>query len=410
MPTSLSAYGLRVRYRFDQVVLDVPRRELLVKGVARQVQPQVFDLLCLLVQERGRVLSKAELFERLWPDAVVSESSIQRSISLARSALGESGERIRTHARRGYAFVGEVETDVDVDVGAGVDVVASAAQASVAPQASLEVRYANSGGVHIAYSTHGQGPVDVLLILGWSMPFEALGWHPRLAAMRDALGGVGRLVVFDKRGTGLSDREAAVPTLEQRAEDLMAVLDAVGSRRVLLVGISEGGPLAMQFAAEQPRRVVGLLLIGAFARMAWADDHRHGWSEAAVDKLRRYIETRWGSGATAAAAVPSLAGEPGFAELCARIERGGASPGAALRLLETNLVTDVRGLLPKIHAPTSILHAREDQVVSYEHGVDLAQRIASAHLVTLAGKDHLPVRELGRVVAAASWLQAAGAR
>src|SRR5690606_32916529 len=138
-----------------------PRRELLVKGVARQVQPQVFDLLCLLVQERGRVLSKAELFERLWPDAVVSESSIQRSISLARSALGESGERIRTHARRGYAFVGEVETDVDVDVGAGVDVVASAAQASVAPQASLEVRYANSGGVHIAYSTHGQGPVDV---------------------------------------------------------------------------------------------------------------------------------------------------------------------------------------------------------------------------------------------------------
>jgi DNA-binding winged helix-turn-helix (wHTH) protein len=152
-----------VRYRFDNIELDVLRRELRVGGMARQVQPQVFDLLSLLVQERGRVLSKAELFERLWPDAVVSESSIQRSVSLARGALGERGERIKTYARKGYAFVGEVATDEKV-----------ATATAVVPSA-LEVRYANSGSVHIAYSTQGQGPVDVALILGWAMPFEALG-------------------------------------------------------------------------------------------------------------------------------------------------------------------------------------------------------------------------------------------
>ena len=173
-PACQSAYGRRVRYRFDEIELDVPRRELLVRGVARQVQPQVFDLLSLLVRERGRVLSKSELLERLWPDAVVSESSIQRSISLARSALGESGERIRTYARRGYAFVEEVATDEE------------AIAAPVVTPPALEVRYANSDGVHIAYSTQGQGPVDVALILGWAMPFEALGWHPRLTAFRDA--------------------------------------------------------------------------------------------------------------------------------------------------------------------------------------------------------------------------------
>jgi pimeloyl-ACP methyl ester carboxylesterase len=259
--------------------------------------------------------------------------------------------------------------------------------------------------VHIAHATEGQGPVDVAVILGWAMPFEALGWSPYLRALRDGLASVGRLVLFDKRGTGLSDRDAKIPTLEERSSDLMTVLDAVGSRRVLVVGVSEGGPLALQIAARHARRVTGLLLIGAFARMARADDHPEGWSDAAVAKLRRYIETRWGSGATAAAAIPSLSGEVGFGELCARIERSGASPGAALQLLETNLATDVRSLLESVRVPTTVLHSKDDQVIGYDHGAGLASRIPGAKFVTLRGGDHLPVREVTTVIEAARQLQ-----
>lgn len=386
-----------MRYRFDEIEIDVPRRQLRVDGAGRSVQPQVFDLLTLLVQERGRVLSKAELFERLWPDAIVSEASIQRTVSLARSALGRSAKRIRTYTRRGYGFEGDVAVEQDV--------VATEGSNPPTPAAAFEVRYANSGGVHIAYATHGQGPLDVAVILGWAMPFEALSWSPHLAALRDGLAGLGRLVLFDKRGTGLSDREATIPSLDARALDLSTVLDTAGSRRVLLVGVSEGGPLAIRVAAEYPKRVAGLLLMGAFARMASSEDHPEGWNETQITKLKRYIETRWGSGATAAAAIPSLAGEPGFSELCARIERSGASPGAALKLLETNLRTDVRSLLPNVRVPTQVVHTQNDQVIGYENGVGLAERIPGAKLVTLPGHDHIPVREVEAVIAAARQLR-----
>lgn len=365
-----------MRYRFGEYELDLPQRELRAAGVARPLLPQVFGFLSYLVQHRDRVVSKHELLAALWPEVVVSEGSLQRVASLARSALGEAGRgAIRTYSGHGYRWVAEV-----------TELAPQAARAAPAGRAP-KPRYARNGEVHLAYATQGEGDVDIVLVLGWAFPTQALFELPETARLVAALAALGRVVMFDKRGTGLSDRVKQLPSLEQRVDDLRAVLDAVGSRRAVLVGVSEGGPLSIAFARAQAARVAGLLLVGAFARFASAADHPQGWKHSQVARLRGYVQSRWGEGATVLALVPQAAQARARAWAQAA-EQAGASPGAALDLVDMNLAIDVRDQLAGVRAPTVVLQALGDRVSAPEQSRLLAERIADARLIEVEGDDH----------------------
>jgi DNA-binding winged helix-turn-helix (wHTH) protein len=283
-------------YRFGPFELDVGARELRRGPDEIPVQPQVFALLHYLIEHRDRVVGKAELLSRLWPDAVVLEASLQRSVSQARAALDDEAHAfIRTFSRHGYRFVGLVEESAPGGAAASGEAraqpPASVVSSPAAPQAlsPLTVRYARSAGLHIAYATAGAGPVDIVLVLGWTFPFRALTRLAEPAGTLSALTDVGRVVLFDKRGTGLSDPVKRLPSLDERMDDLRAVLDAAGSRQAVLVGFSEGGALSMLFAATYPERVRGLVLVGAFPRMAAAPDWPAGWSPERAAAARAYI-------------------------------------------------------------------------------------------------------------------------
>jgi pimeloyl-ACP methyl ester carboxylesterase/DNA-binding winged helix-turn-helix (wHTH) protein len=382
-------------WRFGSYELDVGRRELRVEGAVRPLQPQVFDVLAYLVSHRDRVVDKAELLHELWPDAVVSDASLQRAVSLARRALlPPDRDLVRTHARRGYRFVGEA-AELDGDPADAADIVLGGPP-----------RYVRCGDVHVAYRTVGSGPVDVVLVLGWSLSMRsALELHAGRELVR-ALSRRARVVLFDKRGTGASDRVKVLPQLPQRERDLEAVLDAVRSPGAILAGFSEGGPLAIAFASRRPARARGLLLVGAFARMAGAPDHPAGWSAAQIAALRAYVHAGWGGGATMLAIVPERHRSDAIRAWAARAEQDGASPGAALDLLDMNLAIDVRSLLGEVRVPAVVLHAAGDRVVSPGNGRALAAALPAARLVEAPGDDHaflftgrkILVRELERLV------------
>jgi pimeloyl-ACP methyl ester carboxylesterase/DNA-binding winged helix-turn-helix (wHTH) protein len=364
-------------YRFGPFELDVGGRQLRRGRDEIPVQPQVFALLRYLLEHRDRVVGKDELLERLWPDAVVLEASLQRSVSQARAALGDEDHAfIRTFARHGYRFVGTVEE-------------VAPPEAAPAAGPSMRVRYARSGGLHIAYAVAGAGAADIVLVLGWTFPFRALVRLPETAQTLSALTDIGRVVLFDKRGTGLSDRVKRLPSLDERMDDLRAVLDAAGSRQAILVGFSEGGALCMLFAAAHPDRVRGLVLVGAFPRMAAAPDWPAGWSPERAAAARAYIQSGWGGGQTILALAPRAGSRPDFRRFAAETEQEGASPGAALDVLEMNLKVDVRPLLGAIRAPTHVLHRTDDRIIDVRNGRAVAAAIPGAQLTELPGDDHV---------------------
>lgn len=363
-----------MRYRFGDYELDVHQRELRHRGESQPIQAQVFDLLVYLVKHRDRVVSKDEILDAIWPDVAVTEGSLQRAVSLARSSLRlEDREFIRTFVRRGYRFTAEVEEKGDG-----------------APSFSLHARprYAQSGDVHVAYQTFGEGDLDIVLVLGWTFPMQALLELPEGAALVRRLGALGRVVLFDKRGTGLSDRVKELPTLDQRIDDLRAVLREIGTERSVLLGASEGGPLAIAFSVEHPERVAGLALVGAFPRMTSAPDYPHGWKRSEVGRLRSYVRSQWGLGATVIAFASDRRDSEPVKKWAAAAEAAGASPGAAHDLLEMNVRIDVRDRLARLRVPCTILHATDDLVISVENGRYLAERIQGARYVEVAGDDH----------------------
>jgi pimeloyl-ACP methyl ester carboxylesterase len=378
-------YGREVVLRFDGFELDTGRRELRCRGELRPLQPQAFAVLEYLVRHRDRAVSKAELLRELWPDTVVGEGSVQRAVSLARTAIGDDGTRLRTLPRHGYRFVASVE--------------GGAAEELPRP------RFARSGDVHIAYCTLGEGELDIVIVPGWVFPMQAFFDHPVIAAPIRALTRFGRVILFDKRGTGLSDRVKELPTLEQRMDDLRAVLDAAGSREALLVGYSEGGPLCLLYATSYPERTRGLLLIGAFARWTAAPDYPAGWSAEVIAGLRRYIGQAWGAGDTIRAIVQSHAGDADIAAWAARTETQGASPGAALELLEMNSQVDVRPLLGAVAVPTLILHHTGDAVIPVANARYLGAHIPGARLVEVDGDDHMfAFEDVDRLLDGITWL------
>lgn len=359
-------------FRFDDFELDTARRELRRAGRPRALQPRVFATLEYLIRHRDRVVSKAELLERLWPDVIVTDASVQRAISLARDAIDDDGARLRTVPKQGYRFVAPVQ--------------------SVRPATasdSFEPRFARSGDVHIAYCTFGEGPVDLVVVSPWVVPMRALIRQPLMKAWLDRLAALGRVVMFDKRGTGNSDRVKSLPTLEQRVDDLRAVLDAVGSTDAILIGVSEGGTLCLVCAAALPERVRGAVLFSAFARWTAAPDYPYGWSPQMVQKLRDYIAAAWGRGSSILPALGAHADDPDVASWAASAELEGASPGAARDLLEMNLQLDVRAVLPAVSVPIIVLHNTHDAVSDVGNGRYLAAHIPGAEFIEADTRDHL---------------------
>ena len=256
-----------------------------------------------------------------------------------------------------------------------------------------ETRYVKSGDAHIAYQVLGDGPPDLIVVRGYISHLEVAWESPALASFYRRLASFCRLIVFDKRGTGLSDRvpEDRLPTLEQRMDDVRAVMEAVGSDRAALLGASEGGPMCLLFAATYPERTLGLLLWGCFARYDWRRSFiGRYWGGKTVDEALDRLEREWGDGGDLAAMAPSLAGDDAARRAWGRAQRLSATPTAARALLRMMLDVDVRPLLPAIRVPVVILHRAGEVAVDVSHSRYMAEHIPRARYVELPGSDHLP--------------------
>ena len=249
--------------------------------------------------------------------------------------------------------------------------------------------YARSGDVHIAYQVVGNGPRDIVFVFGFMSHLDLMWENPRWAHVFGRLSSFARLILFDKRGTGLSDRIGAMPTLEERMDDVRAVMDAVASKQAGLIGFSEGGPLSILFAATYPQRTSALVLYGSYARRQWAPDCPWGRTAEQLDEMLELIAEKWGQGDNLARYFAPNRVNADLKQLLGRFERAAASPGAAMSLVRMNAAIDVRHLLPSITVPTLVLHRVGDPMIVVEHGRDLSARINGARYVELAGADHL---------------------
>jgi class 3 adenylate cyclase/pimeloyl-ACP methyl ester carboxylesterase len=252
-----------------------------------------------------------------------------------------------------------------------------------------ETRYAKSGDNYVAYQVMGEGPFDLVGVPGFVSHLDLQMEWPLFANFVRRLASSCRLIRFDKRGTGLSDRTGSIPTIEDRMDDVRAVMDAAGSERAALLGSSEGGPMSIVFAATYPQRTSALILYGAFARRAWAPDYVWGRTDEQLAAELKSIEEKWGQGDVIRLAAPGLADDQETRRFLGRLERSSASPGAVQTLLSMNQAIDVRHVLPTISVPTLVLH-RNGDAINVEHGRYIACHIGGAKYVEFPGMDHLP--------------------
>ena len=254
----------------------------------------------------------------------------------------------------------------------------------------VETHYADSSGVNIAYQVHGDGPVDLVLVPGFVSQVELLAEDPGVARFFRGLTAFSRMLVFDKRGQGLSDRPGRPPTLEESMDDLKAVIDAAGFERPAIFGVSEGGPMSTLYAATYPNDVSALILFGTFARMLETEDFPHGIPALTLDRWGAIIRREWGNPIALNIWAPSRVGDREFERWWARLLRQGTSPAGAIALMDLYREMDVRAILPAIDVPALVLHRDGDRMVPVAQGRYLAESIPGARLVELPGEDHLP--------------------
>jgi pimeloyl-ACP methyl ester carboxylesterase/DNA-binding winged helix-turn-helix (wHTH) protein len=387
----------RHEYRFDLFCIDAVDGVLYRDSAPVGVTPKAFDTLLVLAENGGHVVGRRELLDRVWPQVVVEDNSLAQNISLLRKALGEAPDGqsyIETIPRRGYRLNAKVletrEGPADSAPPSPDEESRRTARPLEPPFSPPQVRYARSGDVNIAYQTLGDGPLDLVFVMGWISHLDYFWTEPSFARFLRRLASFSRLILFDKRGTGLSDRVGDLPTLEQRMDDVRAVLDAVGSKRAALCGVSEGGPMCSLYAATYPGKTEALVMIGTYARRIW--DPEYPWAPTREERevFLKSIREEWGGPVGVAARAPSRADDPAFRNWWATYLRMGASPGAADALTRMNTEIDVRHVLPSIRVPTLVIHRTGDLCLKVEEGRFVASKIPGATLVELPGVDHLP--------------------
>ncbi len=353
-------------FRLDASEEQVWRGQELVK-----LTPKSFSVLRYLAERPKHLVTKEELFRALWPDTAVSDAALTRCIREIREALTDdarSPHYIETAHRRGFRFVGPP---------------AEVRQ----PIPRTKTKYAKSGGVNIAYQVVGDGPVDLVMVPGWTSNVEGWWELPASTAFYERLATFCRLIIFDKRGTGMSDPFPIdePPTLEQRMDDVRAVMDAAGFERAVLFGYSEGGPMSLLFAATYPERTVALVLHGTFAKQEWHDTFAARLAET-PEQLAALVEERWSEGWPGLDVwAPTFADNQDNREAFARFMRQAASPATAAAILRMSWEIDVRPILPAIHVPTLILHRREERAFGVAHARYLADHIPEAKYVEMPG-------------------------
>jgi class 3 adenylate cyclase len=254
-----------------------------------------------------------------------------------------------------------------------------------------QTQYARSGEIGIAYQVYGEGDLDLVLAFPFLSHLDLMWESPAMSHFLRRLGSFARVLVFDRRGVGLSDPVARPATLEERMDDVRAVMDAAGSERAALVGMSEGATMCMLFAATYPERTSALVLWGAMARSTAAPDYPWAPEKEAVREAQaELVAPLWGQGATIEIFSPSTAADPRAREFQARFERQAASPMRVAQLVEMFLDTDVRGTLPLVQVPTLVLHRRHDRAVNYRAARWLAEQIEGSRYAELEGEDHFP--------------------
>jgi class 3 adenylate cyclase len=253
-----------------------------------------------------------------------------------------------------------------------------------------ETRYARSGDLHIAYQVFGSGPIDLVLIPGYLTHVELVWEHEPAARVLERLSSFARVITFDRRGSGLSDRVMEVPTLEQRMDDVRAVMDAASSERAALLGMSEGLTMGILFAATYPDRVRALVASGGMARATYADDYP--WAspaEALRESAAELMGPTWGDGSITEIASPSQADNPTTRAFQAKMQRASASPGMLTGLVQMFIDLDVRDVVPTVRVPALVLHRTRDRLVNVGNGRWLAEHLPNARLVEFDGDDHV---------------------
>jgi DNA-binding winged helix-turn-helix (wHTH) protein/pimeloyl-ACP methyl ester carboxylesterase len=374
-----------VLFSFKDFALDGERRELRARGTVVPVEPQVFDLLVYLVENRDRVVSKDDLIASVWGGRVVSDSTLDSRINAVRKAIGDNGEKqelVRTIARKGIRFIGDVQQ--------GLDQPATAARSSNFA-GKQEISFCQSADkINIAYASVGNGPV-LVKAANWlthlEYDWESPVWSPLLQRLAEKR----RLIRYDSRGNGVSDRDVDDISFDGFVRDIEAVIDAIQVRQFAILGISQGAAIAIAYAVQNPEKVSKLILYGGYAR---GRNRRESPEEA--DRARVFmslIRHGWGDEHSAfmrafsAVFLPN--GSPEQIKWFADLQRTTTTAENAARIRNACDSIDVSELLPKISVPTLVLHARHDNVVQLEQGRSLAASIPNARFVTLESDNHV---------------------
>jgi pimeloyl-ACP methyl ester carboxylesterase len=255
-----------------------------------------------------------------------------------------------------------------------------------------ETRYARSGDLNIAYQVLGDGPIDFVFTPGYMSHLEQNQWWPPYRSFLERMASFSRLLVFDRRGTGLSDRILALGSFEEMMDDISAVMDEAGSQRAALLGGAEGGPICALFAATFPERTSALILVGSYARRTWAPDYPWGLEEEAQQRILQGYERNWGKKDFGLSTLaPTAVGDERFAEWYAQACRFAGTPSSARAWFQVTMEIDIRDVLPAIRVPTLVVQLSGDRVIPVQAGEYLATHIPDAKYVVLDGIDHLPV-------------------
>ena len=370
-----------MRFEFSGYSLDVSRRELRRGPDLIELEPQVFDLLVYLIENRERVVSKDDLIAAVWGGRIVSESTLTSRITAVRKAIGDTGERqelIRTMARKGLRFVGEVD-----------DAARSAAKAPALSPPRQEIRFCTtSDGVRIAYATTGKGSA-VLKAANWLTHLEYDWQNPIWGSLLRSLSHGRLLVRYDERGAGFSDRRVVDISFETFVRDLESVADAAGLDRFALFGASRGCAVSIAYAVRHPERVSHLVLYGGYAR----GRNRRRSDEKHADAIMTLFREGYASENRTLHQMLKYSFFPGATDdqrqWFNNLQQITTSAETAIKIRQATFDIDVSDLLERVTAPTLVLHCRDDPAEPFEEARLIAARIPGSRLVALDGPNHL---------------------